>query len=168
MKNVNGKSVILTSIISLAFAMSGNSQANIYKWTDENGQTHYTAQPPVQKELRVKAKDIEDKIQANAGKYRASSEVKTVATDVDASNRDDANNDKANKEELSGPNKQLIEYCNGQRNNIKQLKKNFRNVWIDAEGKRTALSQEQRKEKLSILESQIKTDCEGVLASSKS
>ena len=119
MKIISTRSVILTSITTLAIVMSLNAHAKIYKWTDANGQTHYTAQPPAQKKLRVKAKNIEDKIRANAGKYRPPS--KTAAVAITAEDSDD----KKSEKDLSGPNKQLVSYCDSQRNNIKQLKKEF-------------------------------------------
>ena len=163
MKIMSKTSVILTSITTLALVMSVNTHAKIYKWTDANGQTHYTAQPPSQTEQRIKAKNIEDEIRANAGKYRP-----PAKTDIaSASASTDSADDKA-EEKLAGPDQKLIKYCDSQRNNIKQLKKNFRNVWIDVKGKKTSLNQEQRKEKVSMLESKIKEDCADVQASKKS
>jgi len=57
----------------------------------------------------------------------------------------------------------ITKYCNGQRKNLKQLRKNFRNVWIDAKGKKTNLNQKQRKEKVAQLEQQIIQDCSEVM-----
>ena len=157
------KLVSITSISSFLLIFSMNAQATIFKWTDANGQTHYTAQPPVEEKLRIKAKDIEDKIKSNAGKYRApnqasgSSSAEKVASSEDKS-----------EERLAGPNPQLVKYCDNQRNNLKQLKKNFRNVWIDVKGIKTTLNQEQRKEKVAMLQSKVETDCSGVQASKKS
>ena len=162
MKIINAKSVILTSITVLAIGMSINAHAKIYKWTDANGQTHYTALPPAEKQLRVKAQNIEDEIRANAGKYRAPTQSKTSSSiktdDSDESKADDT---------LAGPNPQLVKYCDSQRNNLVQLKKNFRNVWIDIKGKKTSLSQEQRQEKVAMLSEKIKTDCAGVNPAAK-
>lgn len=165
MKNTNIKSIILASITTYALLMSVNSSAKIYKWTDSNGQVHYSAQPPVQKEKRIKSENIEDKIRANAGKYRPPSNTKVArTTNNDASQSSSDNTDN----ELSGPNKKLIKYCNNQRKNVKQLKKNFRNVWVDVKGNKTSLTQEQRKEKVALIESKIKTDCAEVPASKTS
>jgi len=153
MKTITKKSVILTSITTLALAIGMTAaQAKIYKWTDANGQTHYTAQPPAQKKLRDKAKNIEDKIRAHAGKYSPSKNSPKVASDKEKSNDD-------TDTELSGPNKQLVKYCKSQRNNVAQLKKNFRNVWIDTKGNKTTLNQEQRKKKVAELQSKIKSEC---------
>ena len=163
MKIIKAKSVILTSFTVLAIGMIVSAQAKIYKWTDANGQTHYTAQPPAEKKLRVKAKNIEDKIKANAGKYRAPQKTK-----ASASNDTDSTTENKTEETLAGPNPQLIKYCDNQRNNIEQLKKNFRNVWIDVSGKKTSLTQQQRQEKVAMLTEKLKTDCADVKPSKKS
>jgi len=160
MKIISKKSVILTSFTTLLLVMSIQSHAKIYKWTDANGQVHYTAQPPTQKKQRIKATNIEDKIRAQAGKYRAPKKAeKTAATDSsDTTDTDEKKSD----DELSGPDKQLVKYCDGQRNNLAQLKKNFRNIWIDAKGKKTNLTQEQRKEKVAMLQNEINSNCSEV------
>jgi len=44
-------------LLFILVLISGTAQAKIYKWTDENGQTHYTATPPPKK----KAENIEIK-----------------------------------------------------------------------------------------------------------
>ena len=152
------KSIIFTGITSLLFLLSINAQAKIYKWIDANGQTHYSAQPPKPSKQKIKAENIEDKIKAHAGKYRPPSK-----TSAEASNIEEDSNDDNNEEKLSGPDKKLVKYCNGQRKNLKQLRKNFRNVWIDAKGKRTSLNQKQRKEKVAQLEQQIIQDCSEVM-----
>lgn len=156
------KIVSIASISSLFLISAMNAQAKIYKWTDANGQTHYTAQPPTQ-DQKIKAKNIEDEIKAFAGKYRPPSKSeKTDSTESEDSNKTES------EEELAGPNAQLIKYCNSQRNNLKQLKKNFRNVWIDIKGKKTNLNQEQRKEKVATLASEIDKNCSDVDSSKKS
>ena len=165
MKIISKKSLILTSITTLALVISVGSQAKIYKWTDANGQTHYSAQPPAQKKQRIKSENIEDKIRANAGKYRATQKTKSVANN---SNKGESPKvEDTNKEALDGPNKQLISYCDSQRNNIAQLKKNFRNVWVNVKGEKTTLNQEQRQEKVAHLASKIKTECDGVPSAKK-
>ena len=165
MKNINKKSVFLTTITTLTLILSVNAQAKIYKWTDANGQTHYSAQPPAQNTKGTKAKNIEDEIKAFAGKYRPPTKEKTSAS----ANQDEENqsNDSNPDEQLAGPNKQLVKYCDNQRNNLKQLRKNFRNVWIDVKGKKTNLNQEQRKEKVATLVSEISKNCAGVDSAKK-
>ena len=148
------KLISVASLSSFLLIFSMNVNAKIYKWTDANGQTHYTAQPPAQTKQGIKAKNIEDQIKAYAGKYRPP--AKTAAKNTD--DNSESNSD----EKLAGPDEKLVKYCKSQRNNLKQLKKNFRNVWIDIKGKKTNLNQEQRKEKVIALQDQIKENCSEV------
>lgn len=146
----------ITTITSALLILSANTHAEIYKWTDENGGVHYTAQPPAHKKKQIKVKNIENEIKSAAGKYRppANSDKTSSDTETDE-NKDDG-------EELAGPDKKLINYCKNQRKNLELLKKNFRNVWIDAKGQKTTLDQEQRKEKVAYLQKRIAEDCKGV------
>ena len=147
----------IAAISSTLLFLSMNSQAEIYKWVDENGGVNYSAQPPVQKKKRVKAKNIEDEIRSKAGKYRPPA---TAARKGNSSHS--AENQNTNPEALAGPDKKLVSYCTNQKKNLEQLQKNFSNVWIDVKGKKTSLDQEQRKEKVSYLQKRIAEDCKGV------
>ena len=119
---------------------------------------HYTAQPPVHKKKQVKAKNIEDEIKAAAGKYRPP--IDTVAAKTNDSS--ETQKTEVNGEELAGPDKKLVSYCNNQKKNLEQLRKNFRYVWIDVKGKKTNLDQELRKEKVAYLQQRIAEDCKKV------
>jgi hypothetical protein len=160
MKKIIKKSITLASLVTLALILSSSTYAEIYKWTDENGTIHYAATPPMQKHKRIKATNIEDEIRSAAGKYRAPSKGASTS-DTDTSTTA-MNPENSMDEQLAGPDAKLIEYCDNQRNNLEQLKKNFRNVWIDIKGQKTALDQEQRKEKVEYLNKRIQEDCKGV------
>ena len=125
------------------------SQAEIYKWTDAKGVTHYSAQKPIQQ--KIKSENIEDKIRFAAGKYQASSRQAPKTT---------ANSKKKTK--LTGPNKKLITYCKTQRKNLAQLKKNYRNLWKDKDGKTSRLDQKQRQEKVNQIQKSITAECAGI------
>ena len=151
----------LASIGTLALMFSTCSHAEIYKWTDEKGTIHYTAIPPMQKKTHIKATNIESEIRSAAGKYRPPARgSKRAGTDRESTSQDDALKDK--NEQLAGPDKKLVKYCENQRNNLQQLKKNYRNVWIDVKGQKTTLNQEQRKQKVDYLKQRIQEDCAGV------
>lgn len=156
------KIIALASLFSLTLLVSVATHAEIYKWVDKNGRVHYTATPPPPKNVKVKAKNIEDDIRAKAGKYRPPAK-NTQASNDTAPN---TNPELAAKQDLklAGPDQKLIKYCNSQRNNLQQLQKNYRNVWVDIKGKKTNLSQEQRKEKVMALSKTIAEDCAGVKA----
>ncbi len=149
----NLSAVVISTYVLL---LTVSTQAEIYKWTDAKGVTHYSAQKPVQR--KIKTEDIEDKIRSSAGKYQASSR-KTSQTSAINVNK---NNGNGTQEKLAGPSQKLVSYCKGQRKNLAKLKKNYRNIWKDKDGKTTRLDQKQRQEKVNIIQKSITTECAGV------
>ena len=153
------KTLLILSISSVLMITATNSHAEIYKWVDAKGVTHYTAHPPIKKKVRVKAKNIEDEIKSAAGKYRPPKGSQKTAM---ASNAPQAKVNKKVKSkgtELSPPDKKLVEYCNSQRKNLEGLKNNFRNVWVDTNGIKTPLNQQQRQEKADQIAKTLKETC---------
>ncbi len=152
------KIILMTCISALTLTYSINSYAKIYKWTDSRGVVHYSATPPaIKKKAKQKVKNIENEIRMAAGKHRKhhkSNKKNTKKSEQSEQNQQDS--------ELSGPDKKLIEYCRSQRNNLKTLKNNFRNIWIDTKGKKIRLNQKQRQEKVDYLKSRIEKDCKEV------
>ena len=147
------KIILITCISALTLTYSINTQAKIYKWTDAKGVIHYSATPPATKK---KVKNIESDIRLAAGKHRPSEADKKEAN---TDNKQKAKEQEDEASELSPPDKKLIDYCKSQRDNLKILKKNFRNVWIDSSGKRTKLNQKQRQEKVDYIKNRIENDC---------
>ncbi len=151
---ITKKLLTATAVSTLALLVSTSANAKIYKWTDTNGVTHYSANKPVQK--KIKSENIEDKIRFAAGKHKAT--TKTASTAQTKAKPTDSKE----KSKLSGPNAELQSYCNNQRSNLEQLKKNFRNVWKDMDGKKTKLDQKQRQDKVDYLQRRITEDCSEV------
>ena len=154
------KSLLMLSIVPFLLVFTSNSQAEIYKWVDANGITHYSAHPPVKKKIRAKAKNIEDKIRSAAGKYKpVKGSKKTNSRENHSANNTNQKEKNHGDNELSPPDKKLVDYCKNQRRNLEGLKSNFRNVWVDKNGKKTLLDQQQRQEKVNILAKNIKETC---------
>ncbi len=157
MKTILAKKFLSAIVISTGVLfISMSSQAEIYKWTDAKGVTHYSSQKPIQQ--KIKAENIEDKIRSAAGKYRAS-EQQTSQKSVQTTTKSNNSNSKT---ELSGPSAKLVSYCKGQRKSLAQLKKNFRNIWKDENGKTYRLDQKQRQLKVDQILESITKECAGV------
>ena len=157
MKTILTKKFWATAVISTGvFLVTINSQAEIYKWTDAKGVTHYSAQKPTQQ--KIKSENIEDKIRSAAGKYQASSGQTSQAPAKNTAK----SNDSKSKTKLAGPSAKLVSYCKSQRKNLAQLKKNYRNVWKDKDGKTSRLDQKQRQEKVNQIQKSITAECAGV------
>ncbi len=147
----------MTSISILALTISLSAQANIYKWTDSKGVTHYSATPPPQKsKVKQKAENIEDEIRFAAGKHRPKGNVAST----NATGKEDKTAKR--KIKLSAPDKKLVSFCKQQRGNLSKLKNNFRNQWVDSNGTKTMLNQDQRKSKVDEIMTTIDKNCEGV------
>ena len=149
---MNKPTIITLSLIAITLSIT-SIQAKIYKWTDENGAVHYSATPPKRsKTSKLEVKDIEDKIRYAAGKPRIG---KTNQTSEDpATQKDD--------DKLAPPNSKLIKYCKSQRLNLKQLKENFNTTWVSPNGKKSLLTQKERKNKVKEIRKSISTECVGV------
>jgi len=154
------KIILIACISALTVTFSINSHAKIYKWTDSKGVTHYSATPPAKStKSKQKVKNIEDEIQRAAGKHRPK-QAKTKNKDTQKKNVEKKETE--SESELSPPDKRLVDYCRGQKNNLASLTNNFRNVWIDAKGKKNRLNQKQRQEKVDYLKERIEKDCQEV------
>lgn len=148
----------MTCISALTLSLSMSSYAKIYKWTDSKGVVHYSATPPkkLQKKAKHKVKNIEKKIRFAAGRSHTSkNKGKDQKALKNKRNEEQENTDS----ELSPPEKKLVDYCKAQKVNLKSLKSNFRNIWIDTKGKKTKLTQKQRQQKVDFLKDRIKKDC---------
>lgn len=155
------KLILMTCISALTLTFSLSSHAKIYKWTDAKGVVHYSATPPVtKKKAKQEVKNIESEIRMAAGKPQSSpADNNNTQKNEDEENEQETDDSES---ELSAPDKKLIDYCKTQKNNLANLKNNFRNVWVDTSGKKTKLDQKQRQEKVDYLKSRIKNDCQEV------
>ncbi len=157
MKNKLARKNLSTLLISISMLfINMSSQAEIYKWTDAKGVTHYSAQKPTQP--KIKSEDIGDKIKSAAGKYKASSQKPTYSSSQNTSKSTDGKT----KIDLSGPSAQLVTFCKNQRKNLALLAKNYRTKWEDKEGKVSLLDQKQRKEKVQSIQESITKECAGI------
>ncbi len=147
---------LLIGTVALFFSIS--THAEIYKWVDAKGVTHYTATPPPQKTIKHKTKveNIEVQILSAAGKFKPA--TNQTSSDEKTSGMESKKTD--NK--LSPPGKKLVSYCKKQRGNLANLKGNYFNVWVDDKGKETKLDQKERQEKVDHLINDIKDNCKGV------
>lgn len=147
----------LTAMFTLLFGTG--LHAEIYKWTDANGQTHYSATPPTQ---RVKVKNIEDDIRMSMGKYDPSRAQKNSADQAATEETEPkADESTARKDKKEAPTKELISFCKTQRSNLDLLKNNQNIVW-EQFGKKSKLTQAQRKDKIKRIKSTISEECKGI------
>lgn len=133
--------------VSLLIGISPLSMAaQIYKWVDAQGVTHFDAQPPQGQEATT-----------------------VVTPSSPASNRpppprsgaigDQQAIDKKVKKQVSEQQAQLKEFCEQARTNLAQLQNNPR-IREDVEGEMRRLTDQQRQERISEAQKQIAENCQ--------
>jgi hypothetical protein len=137
------RTLLLTLLIGLSpWCMA----AQIYKWVDAQGVTHFDAQPPQGREATT-----------------------VVTPSSPASNRpppprsgaigDQQAIDKKVKKQVSEQQAQLKEFCEQARTNLAQLQNNPR-IREDVEGEMRRLTDQQRQERISEAQKQIAENCQ--------
>ncbi len=160
--NLNNTARSIMGIMLLSFTafsttvISTSVNAEIYKWTDAQGQVHYSATPPTKK---VKTKEIGSEIRMAAGKFDPSS-VK-LKDDTDESEAGNKSNDPSENTGKNKATKERIAYCKTQRKNLALLTNN-KNIRWKSFGKETELTAAQRKSKMKQIKSQISEECKGI------
>lgn len=159
MKTPASRSGLLALLFLLGLSLALTAQAEIYKWTDDNGKTHYTATPPPDPE---KGKNIKEDIDMAAGSSAETSNSGQTNTDTVNAERDQQNNSKEKKAENNKNQKRTREaFCDSQQATLANLRANEVVRWSsgNAEDARI-LSVEERKDKIAQVEKNIAEACE--------
>lgn len=126
------KKAIFMPVILLASAMvATNAAADMYKWTDKNGETHYTQTPPPPD---AKGENIEDEIRLSTGKLG-----NTIPTAPNEAPKDDM--EKARQEGEKSDQKHR-EFCAQQNDALQKMTANALIKWKDAQGERFLTAEE--------------------------
>lgn len=139
--------MILTG--SLLLALSATAMAGqVYKWVDENGNTHFGAQPPEGREATTINTNVPQPKPAPMKPAAAPAEEDTEQAEAD----------KKVKKDVAKAEAELKEYCEQTRSNLAQLKNNPRLKTHDGnEVKR--MTEEERQAKIAEAEKNISEDC---------
>jgi hypothetical protein len=133
-------------LISVFFTL--NASAEMYKWTDKRGETHYTQTPPPPD---AKGKDIEDDIRLSTGK---------LGNDLPEQTSQPAAKDGLDKERKAGEksDEKHREFCAQQETALKQMTANALIRWKDEQGERF-LTAEEKTGKMKEMQSNIDSMC---------
>jgi hypothetical protein len=155
-KNIHSLlALMLLTVAATTTFVPSTAKAEIYKWTDAQGQVHYSATPPTKK---VKTREIGTEIKMAAGKFDPSTvKQKSETEDSDTENTEDSSQTKGKNK----PTKERIAYCKTQRKNLALLKNN-KNIRWKSFGKETELSDAQRKSKINSIKALIMDECKGI------
>lgn len=140
---------------TMALLVSVSVQAQIYKWVDENGQTHYSQQPPTSGEAQLM--DVPRPPPINA--EEAQQEVDELIEQQQEAEKAELEAQQAAEEEAK---QQAIKDKNCQiaRQNLTNYQNNPGRRVVDEEGNVTRLAEEDRQQKMVEFQEQIDLYCQ--------
>lgn len=142
-----------------------NASAEMYKWTDKNGETHYTQTPPPPE---AEGKDIEADISLSAGKTSINpTKPDEVTKPEEKATPDKAEDKKTDAEKAKASEQEHRDFCNSQKDALSQLKTNSLVKWRDEKGEHF-LTADEKTEKMNLLNKNIETMCGAAMFSSQS
>lgn len=143
--------MIITS--SLLLAMSATAMASqVYKWVDEKGVTHFSAQPPQgQQATSVNTATPQPK-PAPAEASKAAPTFESIADPEQAAI------DEKVKQEVAAKEAERKKYCTDVRTNLAQLENNPR-VRAEVDGEIRRLSEEERQTRITEAQKSISDNC---------
>lgn len=138
---------LMIAVGGLLFALSGSAMAaQVYKWIDAQGVTHFGTQPPSgQPVTRINTK----------------SSIPPVATPSNpASGADSAQQeaDKKVKQEVAKNEQEMKQYCERLRTDLAHLKNNPR-LRVEEKGEVRRLGEDERQSRIAEAEKRIADDC---------
>lgn len=141
------KSFVLTALVCLGVA--GTPSAAVYKWVDDKGVTHYTATPPPE---GTEATKIKTPRASPAVEATPSQESPAPSAADPASESDDPQEAQFKKVRA--------ENCAAARKNLSTLQNRAYGRYMDASGKVTRLSDEERARLTKEAEVLVKDNCD--------
>ncbi|WP_020559050.1 DUF4124 domain-containing protein [Thiofilum flexile] len=150
------KPVIISLVALLLSHLAVNAHAEAYKWTDEQGKTHYSQTPPP----NAKAKNMGEELQLYSSKNKtpppAADKKEPVVPEKDLP---EIPKDLAEAKAQGEDSKKKVEtFCAEQEQALKQMLANALIRWKDEQGERL-LSAEERDAKIKEAEKTLSTVC---------
>ena len=143
------KTLLITSLLFF----SAVANADIYKWTDKNGNVHYGDKPTTSSEqLNIS----EEKSTSSTSSDETREERRQRITDAMTDDRMERDKKKAEAKKKKADKNRL---CVQSKDRLKNYKKASRLYNLDKEGNRNTLSDESRKKATSDLEKEIRKNC---------
>ena len=138
---------------------SATAYAGIYKWTDEDGKTHYSQSRPApgieSKSLRFHGRKPED----SSKEYAQDSDKKETKTKEDENKKDEQPAAEQKKDEPKLSAKESKAACQSARKNLAQMQASGRVRQKDAKGNISYLSDKQKRAQMKQAQKIIKKFC---------
>lgn len=164
------RTLCLLSLVAPLLATAPAEAAKFYKWTDAQGVTHYSADPPPASankasEVRVRSRqaDEAEADQAEAagdGAQPAAAGKSAAAAKPAAAAKETAGEAKDKNETAAKAPEQYAEKCKQFRSNLQSMEEHARVKETDAKGEVKVLTDEEKNARLDVTRRQIKAFCE--------
>lgn len=150
----------IAALLALALGASTAEAAKFYKWTDEQGATHYTVEPPPAgakaSEVRIKTSSVTDAEEPQPAPAGAKATPAKSKGDDKAKAR---GKDEKTEATPKGP-EQYAEKCKGLRENLKAMEEHARVKETTDTGEVRVLTDEEKTARLDEVKREIKGFCE--------
>lgn len=137
---------------ALLLAIGPVSAAQVYKWVDDKGVTHFDAQPPVGVEassvntkVNQPKKAIPDQVAPSSSKEPNEAQQKAIDAKV--------------KQDVAAQEAERQRFCEMQRSNLSQLMNNPR-IRIEENGQTRRLTEEERQQRINEAKKGIAENCD--------
>ena len=152
--------LLAMTLTTLVTATTANAADKIYRWTDESGQTHFSAQPPADKrDSAQEYKPSYTRPTAGSQEYRINTEnYRTQKAEAAAKKAEDVAAKQAVKPSL--PKEEMEEQCRKAREYKLALSSNYSRRFLQEDGEYRPLTDEQRADKLEKADAMIKAYCQ--------
>jgi len=141
---------IIFGALALALASPAGLAAQIYKWVDEQGVTHFDAQPPAGQNVT----------QVDAAKpVPAPAQVPPKAPSVNQGKVAQQAADRQVRQQVQDQEEKMAAFCDTSRKNLAQLQNNPR-VRQNMGGELRRLTEEERQAKITLTQKQIDENCQ--------
>lgn len=142
-------------LVLTAMLLSFSVHAQIYKWVDENGQTHYSEQPPASGEAQQINVPPPPPIDPDA----AREDIEELIESQQAA--DQAEQEAAEQAEQAARQQAILkENCRIARENLRLYQNNPGRRMLDEEGNVTRLREEERQQKIQEYQEQVDQFCQ--------
>ena len=128
--------------------------AAMYKWVDEDGQTHYTEYPPPEEDIQVETIQPPPKVDTAGARKELEEKQEKIQSIEDDRNK--SADEAAEKAKLSALNKAN---CDLARDKLKQLTSLPRVYGKDEQGNRVRLGEDVRQQRIAAAQKDIKEWC---------
>lgn len=135
----------------LVLALCGNVMAaQVYKWVDAQGVTHFGAQPPQGQQVET--------VNTVTAPAKPTAKPDNVARDEADSEADQSSIDRKVKQQVAAQEAERKRYCESMRTNLAQLQNNPR-VRVEDNGDTRRISEEERQTRIAETRDKIAEHC---------